>query len=278
LVSVPSVSRRVKITIAAVPTTASILFSLGVFGLHTIDARSMAAQVPAKCEKGQWTIQVPRTHIKAPYVDDNKSGPALATAMIKYPQFSLNSIIAANQGLGLKPSSYLPAVSGGILCLNLPTVDKAQNSVLVISNYTGKKTSHGRLNLNYRLPTRLTDEQIVSVHYKVGFRGNQLITISAISMAESGGVTNSVCKNSGHGCNATWATAISFDGGLDQINNEAWHISINDMFNPLISAKTAKHIVDVHHGSFRAWTTFNHGYHKKFLNRMRQAAKQLNLI
>jgi hypothetical protein len=272
----PSKSGRIKI--AAVPTFASAVFSLGVLGLHTIDAHTMAAQSPAKCEKGQWVVAVPRTHINAPFVESNDSGPAVASIMVKYPQYSINSLLAANQELSLKPESNLPAVSGGVLCLNLPAADKVQNSALEINTATGGETHGKNLDLKFSLPKRLTNEEIVSVHYAAGFRGQSLVIMSAIARAESGGVTNSVCKNSGHGCNATWKTAISFDGGLDQINNKAWHISIQKMFNPLTSAKTAFHIVSLRHGKFHDWVTYNHGSDIKYRRQMWNAAKRIGVI
>lgn len=105
----------------------------------------------------------------------------------------------------------------------------------------------------------LTDAQIAGVHRAAGFTEQQLIPITAIALAESGGRVNAVNRN---------PNPISYDIGLDQINDKAHPSYDRNVLgtNPLYNT-TAAHDIFVAANGFTPWSTYNSGVYSRYLDR-----------
>lgn len=99
--------------------------------------------------------------------------------------------------------------------------------------------------------TQLSPEQIAQYAIKAGFRGDGAVKAVAVALAESGGRTDAVNRNSDK--------YRSIDRGLWQINSK-WHpeVSAAAAFNP---AQAAAHAYRISNGgkSWSPWSTWKNG-------------------
>lgn len=114
--------------------------------------------------------------------------------------------------------------------------------------------------------TVLTAEAVAGYAYGAGFRGEGLVTAVAISHAESGFRTDNTLDNAplgGHG----------IDRGLWQINSY-WHPEVADAcaFDPACAARETYRISSGG-SSWSAWTTYNRGQYRQYLDEARAAAR-----
>jgi hypothetical protein len=111
----------------------------------------------------------------------------------------------------------------------------------------------------------LTDLQLAQLGQNAGFSRDRLPTAIAVAIAESGGWTGAKLVN----------TDCSVDRGLWQINN-LWHSEVSDAqaYDGQGNANAA-YTISAHGASWGAWSTYNNGAYKNFLDRARQAVAQL---
>ncbi len=123
----------------------------------------------------------------------------------------------------------------------------------------------------------LTDEGIVATYFDAGFRGNALVTMSAITICESGGRPGAV--GDVHLQSEKWNASI----GLAQIrslNAEAGTGSTRDgeqLHDPAFNAASA-FAISSGGSNFQPWTCFTNGMWEGHVERMRAAAGALGLL
>ena len=269
--------------------------------VNKIDSSTWETQKPTQCEKSQVAVEVPKTHIQGVpsfllFTNRATEMPLRDWIAEKYPDVAIGAVVKANSKLDLSNMGTLPATYGGILCLTLP-VKIALSSSPVSSAPTITPSTKPSVNgtpkpsattaaeqgtvvslpkVPSRLPATLSDKQIVALAYGAGFRGNALRQISAIALAESGGKTNAICRNTGHGCGAAPGTEISSDVGIFQINLKAHGVTMADALDPGKNAALAWKISN-HGKNFGPWMAHMHASDVKFIPRIAKAMIELKL-
>jgi cell wall-associated NlpC family hydrolase len=111
--------------------------------------------------------------------------------------------------------------------------------------------------------------QIAAYAYQAGFRAVDVVTATAIALAESDGKTDAVNVNSDQ-----WH---SRDRGLWQINDH-YHPEWTDAqcFDPATCARAAYRISGGGH-DFTPWATYNNGAYRKYLNDAGNAANNIGV-
>lgn len=114
--------------------------------------------------------------------------------------------------------------------------------------------------------TKLNDSQVAAAVHVGGWTGeDQIVTATAIALAESGGVTDA---KGGPNTNGT------YDWGLFQIN-DVHKPTDQEKSDPLANARRAYKIwVQAGH-SFKPWATYNNGHYKRKLTDAQLAYGQI---
>lgn len=112
---------------------------------------------------------------------------------------------------------------------------------------------------------------IALLAYNAGFRGEALVTAVAIAYAESGGNPSNynpeTAANTPNGMGSV---------GLWQIYRKAHpDLAHMDLLDPQVNANAAFEVYKQAGYSFHPWSTYQHGSHKKFLDR---AAKEVSAL
>jgi len=105
--------------------------------------------------------------------------------------------------------------------------------------------------------------QIAQVAYAAGFRGDALVTATAVAFAESSGRTDVV---NSIGCVGLW-----------QIYQKVhpWAGTIDQLKNPATNARAA-YVISNHGTTWKPWEAYTRGMHVKYLAAARAAVESLN--
>lgn len=115
--------------------------------------------------------------------------------------------------------------------------------------------------------------------HKAGFRGEDLVMMIAIAMAESGGNPRAFNGNAGTGDQSYGLWQINMLGGMGPERRSKWGLKSNEqLYDPYTNAVAAKHLYEGRGGAFTDWSVYKSGAYRQYLDLARQTAKSLGYV
>jgi hypothetical protein len=120
----------------------------------------------------------------------------------------------------------------------------------------------------------LNAQQIASLLQQQGFAKDKIPTMTAISLAESGGRTQAFNPNAQTGDRSYGLFQVNMHGGLGPARMKQFGLkSEKDLFNPETNVKAAKQILASQ--GLGAWSVYKGGQYKQFLPEAQKATAAL---